>query len=129
MYYESRLARLALDEAERPKIAPDFEEATEGEEVERKEKLKTRWAQLEAVVGAEKRLALVAKDAVEPPPRREATPTSATRSNKRSQRPAAKASYSASAGSTPRRTGPDHLPGAPGRTARRPGSAHHLDTA
>ena len=57
IYYESRLAKLALDEAERPKIDPEFEEATEGEEVERKEKLKTKWAQLEAVVGAEKRLA------------------------------------------------------------------------
>ncbi|MCC7080410.1 MAG: type I restriction endonuclease subunit R [Burkholderiales bacterium] len=65
IYYESRLAKLALDEAERPKIDPGFEEATEGEEVERKEKLKTKWAQLEAVVGADKRLALVAKDIVE----------------------------------------------------------------
>src|SRR5690606_27113057 len=43
----------------------DFEEATEGEEVERKEKLKTKWAQLEAAVGADKRLALVARDLVE----------------------------------------------------------------
>jgi type I restriction enzyme R subunit len=65
IYYESRLARLALDEAERPKIDTDFEEATEGEEVERKEKLKTKWAQLEAVVGAQKRLKLVARDIVE----------------------------------------------------------------
>jgi len=65
IYYESRLARLALDEAERPKIDPDFEEATEGEEVERKEKLKTKWAQLEAVVGAEKRLRIVARDIVD----------------------------------------------------------------
>ncbi len=65
IYYESRLAKLALDERERPKIDPEFEEATEGEEVERKEKLKTKWAQLEAVVGAEKRLELVAKDIVE----------------------------------------------------------------
>jgi len=65
IYYESRLAKLALDEAERPKIDPEFEEATEGEEVERKEKLKTKWAQLEAVVGAEKRLELVARDIVE----------------------------------------------------------------
>ena len=64
IYYESRLARLSLDESERPSIDPDFEEATEGEEVERKEKLKTRWAQLEAVVGAEQRLALVAQDLV-----------------------------------------------------------------
>ena len=65
IYYESRLAKLALDEAERPKIDPDFEDATEGEEVERKEKLKSKWAQLEAVVGAEKRLKLIAQDIVE----------------------------------------------------------------
>ena len=64
IYYESRLARLALDEGERPSIDPGFEEATEGEEIDRKEKLKTRWAQLEAVVGAEKRLKLVARDVV-----------------------------------------------------------------
>lgn len=65
IYYESRLAKLALNEAERPKIDPDFEEATEGEEIDRKEKLKTKWAQLEAVVGADKRLGLVAKDIVD----------------------------------------------------------------
>ncbi len=65
IYYESRLAKLALDEAERPRIDPDFEEATEGEEVERKEKLKTKWAQLEAVVGSGKRLGVVARDIVE----------------------------------------------------------------
>jgi len=65
IYYESRLAKLALDEAERPRIDPEFEEATEGEEVERKEKLKTKWAQLEAVVGSDKRLAIVAHDIVE----------------------------------------------------------------
>ena len=40
IYYESRLAKLELKESERPKIDPNFEEATEGEEVERKEKLK-----------------------------------------------------------------------------------------
>ena len=64
IYYESRLAKLTLDERERPKIDAGFEEATEGEEVDRKEKLKTKWAQLEAVVGAEKRLKLVARDIV-----------------------------------------------------------------
>jgi type I restriction enzyme R subunit len=64
IYYESRLARLELSEAERPKIDPQFEEATEGEEVERKEKLKSKWAQLEAVVGTEKRLKLIAQDIV-----------------------------------------------------------------
>jgi type I restriction enzyme R subunit len=65
IYYESRLARLGLDESERPLIDPGFEEATEGEEVERKEKLKSKWAQLEAVVGAEKRIELLARDIVE----------------------------------------------------------------
>ena len=65
IYYESRLAKLALDETERPKIDPDFEEVTEGEEVERKERLKSKWAQFEAIVGAEKRLRLVARDIVE----------------------------------------------------------------
>ena len=42
IYYESRLAKLELDEAERPKIDAEFEEVTEGEEVERKEQLKTQ---------------------------------------------------------------------------------------
>lgn len=65
IYYESRLAKLELRESERPKIDPGFEEATEGEEVERKEKLKSRWAQLEAVVGSENRIKLVARDLVE----------------------------------------------------------------
>ena len=65
IYYESRLAKLALKEAERPKIDPRFEELTEGEEVERKERLKTQWARLEAVVGAKARVTLIARDLVE----------------------------------------------------------------
>ncbi len=64
IYYESRLAKLDLNEDERPRIDPDFEEVTEGEELERKEKLKTKWAQLEALAGAEKRLKQVAQDIV-----------------------------------------------------------------
>ena len=64
IYYESRLAKLELDEAKRPQIDPSFEEVTEGEEVERKESLKTKWAQLEAIVGTDKRLRMVAKDIV-----------------------------------------------------------------
>ena len=64
IYYESRLAKLELDDAERPHIDPSFEEVTESEEVERKERLKTKWAQLEAIVGTEKRLRMVAKDIV-----------------------------------------------------------------
>ena len=65
IYYESRLAKLALDETEKPTIDAGFEEVTEGEEVDRREKLKTKWAQLESIVGAEKRVALVARDIVE----------------------------------------------------------------
>jgi len=65
IYYESRLAKLELDERERPKLDEEFEEATEGEEVEHKERLKTRWAQLEALVGTEKRIRLIAQDIVE----------------------------------------------------------------
>ena len=65
IYYESRLANLALDETEKPTIDAGFDELTEGEEVDRREKLKTKWAQLEAIVGAEKRVALVARDIVE----------------------------------------------------------------
>ncbi|HHK41857.1 MAG TPA: type I restriction endonuclease subunit R, partial [Planctomycetaceae bacterium] len=65
IYYESRLAKLELDEAEKPRIDPQFEEVTEGEEIERKERLKTKWAQLEAIVGSQKRLKLVAQDIVD----------------------------------------------------------------
>jgi|CXWL01.1.fsa_nt_gi type I restriction enzyme R subunit len=65
IYYESRLAKLELKVSERPKIDPEFEEATEGEEVERKEKLKSRWAQLEAVVGSDNRIKLIARDLVD----------------------------------------------------------------
>jgi len=64
IYYESRLAKLELKPSERPRIDPEFEELTEGEEVERKEKLKTKWAQLEAIVGFENRVKIIARDLV-----------------------------------------------------------------
>jgi type I restriction enzyme R subunit len=56
------LAKLELNESEKPKLDEEFEELTEGEEIEHKERLKTKWAQLEAVVGTEKRISLVAED-------------------------------------------------------------------
>jgi type I restriction enzyme, R subunit len=65
IYYEGRLAKLELSAAERPNIDPEFEEATEGEEVERVAKLRTRWAQLEALVGLDSRLKLIARDLVD----------------------------------------------------------------
>jgi type I restriction enzyme R subunit len=64
IYYESRLAKLKLDEAKKPKLDAEFEEATEGEESSHKEKLKTKWAALEALVGADERIKLVAADLV-----------------------------------------------------------------
>ncbi len=64
IYYESRIAKLGLNAAELPKIDAEFESITEGEELTRKEKLKTKWAALEALVGDPKRIALVAADLV-----------------------------------------------------------------
>lgn len=65
IYYESRLAKIALPDDEKPRVDEEFEEVTEGEEVERKEKLKTKWARLENVVGSQKRLRIIARDLVE----------------------------------------------------------------
>ena len=64
IYYESRLAMLELDEMQKPKIDDEFEEITEGEEFDSKEKLKTKWATLESLVGSEQRLKKVAEDLV-----------------------------------------------------------------
>jgi len=64
IYYESRISKLSLNAAELPKLDADFEEITEGEELTKKEKLKTKWAALEALVGDPKRIALVAADLV-----------------------------------------------------------------
>ncbi len=65
IYYEGRLAKLALKEDEKPKLDEEFEEVTEGQEQEAKEKVKSRWARLEALVGSPRRLALVAQDIVD----------------------------------------------------------------
>jgi type I restriction enzyme R subunit len=62
IYYESRVAKLGLNASELPKIDKEFEEITEGEELTRKEKLKTKWAALEALVGNPKRIALISED-------------------------------------------------------------------
>jgi type I restriction enzyme R subunit len=64
IYYESRIAKLGLNAAEMPKIDAEFEEITEGEELTSREKLKTKWAALEALVGSPKRVRLIAADLV-----------------------------------------------------------------
>ena len=65
IYYESRLARLTLPEEEKPRLDRSFEELTEEEETSHKERLKSKWAALEAVVGAQKRIDLIAQDLVD----------------------------------------------------------------
>ena len=65
IYYESRLARIELDDDEKPALDAEVAELTEDEVEGEQERLKRKWANVEAVVGAEKRLALVAEDLVE----------------------------------------------------------------
>jgi len=65
IYYESRIAKLSLREDLLPAIDEEFEEITEDEEEERREKLKTRWAALESLVGDPKRIEVIARDLVE----------------------------------------------------------------
>ena len=64
IYYESRLARIELDEDEKPKLDAEIEDLTEDEAETEQERLKRKWASVEALVGAEKRLTLVADDLV-----------------------------------------------------------------
>jgi len=64
IYYEGRLAKIQMDESERPRVDPEFEEVTEGEEIGRREALKTKWAALEHIVGTDKRIQLIAEDLV-----------------------------------------------------------------
>jgi type I restriction enzyme R subunit len=64
IFYESRLAKIELKEEEKPRIDEEFEELTEGEEEAGKTKIMSKWARLEAVVGNDKRLKLVAADIV-----------------------------------------------------------------
>ena len=65
IYYESRLAKVVLDEDERSRIDSEFEKITKGEKIEKTERLKTRGTQQKKIIGAKKRLGLVAEDIVE----------------------------------------------------------------
>lgn len=64
IYYESRLARIELDEEEKPKIDAEVNELTEEDSDADQERFKKKWSTVEALVGSDKRLALVAKDMV-----------------------------------------------------------------
>ena len=65
IYYESRLARIELPDEEKPRIDAEIEELTEDEAITEQEKIKRKWATVEALVGSEKRLAMVAADLVQ----------------------------------------------------------------
>jgi type I restriction enzyme R subunit len=64
IYYESRLARIELPDEEKPKIDAEIEELTEDEAITEQERIKRKWATVEALVGSDKRLAMVAADLV-----------------------------------------------------------------
>jgi len=64
IYYESRLARIELDEEEKPRIDAEVDELTEEDSETDQERFKKKWSTVEALVGSDKRLALVAKDMV-----------------------------------------------------------------
>ena len=65
IYYESRLARIELDENEKPKIDAEIEAMLEDEEEPARERVKQKWATVEALVGSDKRLRQVAEDIVQ----------------------------------------------------------------
>ncbi len=64
IYYESRLAKLGLKESELPDIDAEVDELAEDEEEDQQAILKSRWAALESIVGAEPRIHQVAADLV-----------------------------------------------------------------
>jgi len=64
IYYESRLAKLSLNSDQIPKLDDDIDELAEDEEDNEQAKLKSRWAALEKVVGAEPRIKQVAADLI-----------------------------------------------------------------
>ena len=64
IYYESRLARIELPDEEKPKVDAEIEELTEDEAASEQERLKRKWSTVEALVGSEKRLKMVAEDLV-----------------------------------------------------------------
>ena len=64
IYYESRLAKINFAEDEKANLDEQFEELTESQELNERQKIKSKWARLEAIVGNEHRLAKIADDLV-----------------------------------------------------------------
>ena len=64
IYYESRLARIELDNDSKSLINKEIEELTEDESEEEQERFKKKWATIEGIVGSDKRIKLIAEDLV-----------------------------------------------------------------
>ena len=64
IFYESRLAKVNFNEDEKVKLDQEFEELTENEEVTDRQRLRSRWTRLEAVIGSPTRLKKIAEDIV-----------------------------------------------------------------
>lgn len=65
IYYESRLARIELDEDEKPRIDAEIEALVEDETLTEAEKAKAKWSTVEALVGSRRRLQQIASDLVQ----------------------------------------------------------------
>ena len=63
IFYESRLARVALSD-EGKKLIAELDDELEQDELSETQKAKAKWTQMEALVGAEKRIQNVAQDIV-----------------------------------------------------------------
>lgn len=63
IYYESRLAKVSLSE-EGKRLIADLDEELDQDELTETQKAKTKWTQMEALVGTEQRIENVARDIV-----------------------------------------------------------------
>ena len=64
IFYESRLAKVNFAEDEKALLDEQFEELTEGEELNNRQQMRAKWTRLEAIVGNPNRIEKIAKDLV-----------------------------------------------------------------
>lgn len=62
IHYESRIVKIELPEDKKFEIDSEIENLTEGEAVASSEGVKKKWAKVETLIGAKKRLQFIAKD-------------------------------------------------------------------
>lgn len=64
IYYENRVIKLDTDDTELQKIDDEFEDITEGYEESYRDKTRSKWSRLEAVVGSPNRIRKLAEDII-----------------------------------------------------------------